>query len=145
MVNIEVPPLRNRKEDVPALTKHFINKYSMAFNKETMSISRSAIKILEMHDYPGNVRELQNIIERAVALAETSTIQVQDLPPEIIPLNMDSTLENVGIKVGDTLEEAEKKLILASLDYCDNNKRKTATMLGLSERNLYNKLKKYNE
>lgn len=144
VVNIEVPPLRNRKEDIPALTKHFINKYSKAFNKDVTGISRAAIEVLESHDYPGNVRELQNIIERAVALADKNTIQIHDLPSEIIPNTHRVSLnENVPIYVGDTIESAEKKLILATLEYCDNNKRKTAQMLGMSERHLYNKLNQY--
>ncbi len=144
VVNIEVPPLRNRKEDIPALTKHFINKYSKAFNKDVTGISRAAIDVLENHDYPGNVRELQNIIERAVALADKNTIQIHDLPSEIIPNTHRVALnEIVPIYVGDTLESAEKKLILATLEYCDNNKRKSAQMLGMSERHLYNKLNQY--
>ena len=88
VVNIEIPPLRNRKEAIPSLTKFFINKYSDLFKKDVSGISRSAINILEAYDYPGNVRELQNIIERAVALAEKDIIEIKDLPAEIV-LNLD--------------------------------------------------------
>ncbi|MFA5576593.1 MAG: sigma-54 dependent transcriptional regulator [Tissierellaceae bacterium] len=144
VVNIEVPPLRDRKEDIPALTKHFINLYSKSFNKDISGISRSAISILEGHDYPGNVRELQNIIERAVALAEGNVIEIQDLPKEIIPNKLFvPPNENIPIFIGDTLESAERKLILATLDHYDYNKRKTAQVLGMSERHLYNKLNQY--
>lgn len=144
VVNIEAPPLRDRKEDIPALTRHFINKYNKAFNKEVAGISRAAIDVLENHNYPGNVRELQNIIERAVALADKNTIQIHDLPNEIIPNTPVVSLhENLPIYVGDSLESAEKKLILATLEYCNNNKRKTAQMLEMSERHLYNKLNQY--
>lgn len=144
VVNIEVPPLRNRKEDIPALTKHFINKFSKSFQKEVTGISRPAIAALENHDYPGNIRELQNIIERAVALAENNIIEIQDLPNELIPNTLFiSSNESVPIYVGDTIETAEKKLILATLAQCDNNKRKAAQILGMSERHLYNKLNQY--
>lgn len=144
VVNIETPPLRNRKEDIPALTKFFINKYSNLFQKDVNGISRAAINILEGYDYPGNVRELQNIIERAVALVEKDIIQIEDLPAEIVS---DSSIvkksENAQIYVGDTLEIAEKKLILSTLEHCEGNKRKTAKLLGMSERHLYNKLNQY--
>lgn len=144
VVNIEIPPLRDRKEDIPALTKHFINKYNMIFHKEVIGISRSAINVLEHHDYPGNVRELQNIIERAVALADGDTIQIQDLPKEIVSItDIATSSENIPIYIGDTIESAEKKLILATLGFCENNKRKTAKMLEMSERHLYNKLNQY--
>lgn len=144
VVNIETPPLRNRKEDIPALTKFFINKYSDLFSKNVNGISRAAINVLEGYSYPGNVRELQNIIERAVALADEDTIQIKDLPPEIISnSDISKTSENISIYIGDTLEIAEKKLILSTLEYCEYNKRKTAKMLGMSERHLYNKLNQY--
>ncbi len=144
VVNIEIPPLRNRKEAIPSLTKFFINKYSDLFKKDVSGISRSAINILEAYDYPGNVRELQNIIERAVALAEKDIIEIKDLPAEIV-LNLDikKKADNAQIYVGDSLETAEKKLILSTLEYCQYNKRKTASILGMSERNLYNKLNQY--
>ncbi len=144
VVNIETPPLRNRKEDIPALTKFFINKYSNRYSKDVSGISRAAINILEGYDYPGNVRELQNIIERAVALAEKDTIEIRDLPAEIISKSdIIKTSDDVQIYIGDTLEIAEKKLILSTLEYCEYNKRKTAKMLGMSERHLYNKLNQY--
>ena len=144
VVNIVAPPLRERKEDIPALTKHFINKFSKSFNKEVLGISRAAINVLENHEYPGNVRELQNTIERAVALASGNNIEIYDLPGEIVA-NKDMTIsgDHIPIHIGDTIASAEKKLILATLEYCDNNKRKTAKMLETSERHLYNKLNQY--
>ena len=146
VINIEAPPLRERMEDIPGLTKHFIFKYSKLFNKEVSNFTRSAIMALENYDYPGNVRELENIIERAVALADGNTIEIYDLPKEIVSssgLNLSN--ESVPIYVGDTIESAEKKLILAILEHCDYNKRQTAKILGMSERHLYNKLNQYEE
>ncbi len=144
VINIEAPPLRERMEDIPGLTKHFIFKYSKLFNKEVSNFTRSAITALETYDYPGNVRELENIIERAVALADGNTIEIYDLPKEIVSrIGLNLSNESVPIYVGDTIESAEKKLILATLDHCDFNKRQTAKILGLSERHLYNKLNQY--
>lgn len=144
VVNIEAPPLRNRKDDIPALTRHFINKYNEMFNKNVAGISKAAISVLEGHDYPGNVRELQNIVERAVALADSNTIEIEDLPKDLVKnIEIVPTSESITIPIGDTLYVAEKKIILATLKYCEFNKRKTANMLGLSERHLYNKIKQY--
>lgn len=145
VISISTPPLRERKEDIPVLARYFMKKYSETFNKNVSGISRSAIAILEKHTYPGNVRELENIIERAVALTNSDIIEIGDLPKEIIEnIDISSSSELVPIYVGDSLQEAEKKLILASLKCCDFNKRKTAKLLGMSERHLYTKIKEYN-
>lgn len=145
VINIEAPPLRERMDDIPALTKHFIFKYSKIFNKNVSYFSRSAINTLESYDYPGNVRELENIIERSVALADGNTIEIYDLPKEVVSkVGVNLSNESVPIYVGDTLEAAQKKLILATLEHCNYNKRQTAKILELSERHLYNKLNQYN-
>lgn len=145
VISINTPPLRERKEDIPALAKYFMKKYSDAFNKEVSGISKSAIVVLEKHTYPGNVRELENIIERAVALTNNDIIDISDLPKEVVgSVDLDQSNELVPIYVGDSLIEAERKLILATLKYHNGNKRKTAKTLGMSERHLYTKIKDYN-
>lgn len=145
VININIPPLRERKEDIPVLARYFMKKYSEMFNKEISGISKSAITALERYNYPGNVRELENIIERAVALSNSDIIEISDLPKEIIgTIEINGTKELVPIYVGDSLIEAEKKLIQATLKYCQGNKRKTAKILGMSERHLYTKIKEYN-
>lgn len=144
VISISTPPLRERKEDIPALSKYFMNKYSQMFNKEVSGISKSAISVLEKYTYPGNVRELENIIERAVALTNSDIIEIGDLPKEIIEnIDIGASSELVPIYVGESLVEAERKLILATLEYCQGNKRKTAKVLGMSERHLYTKIKEY--
>ncbi|SCG82062.1 Transcriptional regulatory protein zraR [Proteiniborus sp. DW1] len=145
VISINTPPLRERKEDIPALAKYFMKKYSDAFNKEVSGISKSAIVVLEKHTYPGNVRELENIIERAVALTNNDIIDISDLPKEVVgSVDLGQSNELVPIYVGDSLIEAERKLILATLKYHNGNKRKTAKTLGMSERHLYTKIKDYN-
>ncbi|SCZ07912.1 sigma-54-dependent transcriptional regulator [Alkaliphilus peptidifermentans] len=83
VITIEMPPLRNRKEDIPTLVRYFMEKYNKSFNKKVEGITPSAIEVLENYHYPGNIRELQNIIERAVALTDGYTIQVKDFPKEL--------------------------------------------------------------
>lgn len=145
VISIIAPPLRERKEDIPALARYFMKKYSEMFNKEVSGICKSAITVLEKHTYPGNVRELENIIERAVALTNNDIIEIGDLPKEVVGSNdIGLSSESVPIYVGDSLVEAEKKLILATLKHCEGNKRKTAKLLGMSERHLYTKIKEYN-
>lgn len=144
VINIVAPPLRYRMEDIPSLTKHFINKYNKTFDKDITGITKSAVYYLENYDYPGNVRELENIIERSVALANQSNIDTYDLPKEIITSDsVHKGSDGVEVIIGDTIESAEKKLILATLEHCDFNKRQTAKILEMSERSLYNKLNRY--
>ena len=146
VITIEVPSLRDRKEDIPILTQHFLNKYSKEFNKEIQGVLPSAAEALESYDYPGNVRELKNIIQRAVALSNNEFIGVSDLPKELL-YNIDignSRRDQIPVYIGEKLDDIEKKVILETYEFFQNNKRKTAKTLGISERNLYNKLNEYN-
>jgi len=144
VITIEVPPLRNRKEDIPVLTQHFLNKYSKEFNKEIQGVLPSAAEALESYDYPGNIRELKNIIQRAVALANNEFIALQDLPAELLSnLELKGDKDCIPIYIGEKLEDVEKRVILETYNFFQNNKRKTAKTLGISERSLYNKLNEY--
>jgi DNA-binding NtrC family response regulator len=144
VIGIEVPALRKRKEDVPLLCQHFLEVYSKRFGKVVTGISSAAIEALEAYDYPGNVRELQNLIERAVALSTDHIVQLSDLPGEITGVsNYKASRELVPVYVGERLDEVERRLIEATLAYCGGNRRRTANLLGLSERHLYNKIKEY--
>lgn len=144
VITIEVPPLRNRKEDIPVLIQHFLNKYSKEFNKEIQGVLPSAAEALESYDYPGNIRELKNIIQRAVALANNEFIALQDLPAELLSnLELKGDKDCIPIYIGEKLEDVEKRVILETYNFFQNNKRKTAKTLGISERSLYNKLNEY--
>lgn len=144
VITIEIPPLRSRKEDIPVLTQHFLNKYSKEFNKEIQGVLPSAAEALESYDYPGNIRELKNIIQRAVALTNNEFIGLQDLPGELLSnLELKGDRDCIPIYIGEKLEDVEKRVILKTYDFFQNNKRKTAKTLGISERSLYNKLNEY--
>ncbi|KAB3530032.1 sigma-54-dependent transcriptional regulator [Alkaliphilus serpentinus] len=146
VISIRMPPLRERREDIPALARYFQDKYCKLFNKQITGISHSASAVLEKYNYPGNVRELENIIERAIALSNGNLIEVQDLPKEVVgSLNLISTDSWIPIYIGENLEEVTKKVILATLEYNERNKRRTAQVLGLSERHLHTKLKQYDK
>ena len=144
VITIEVPPLRDRKEDIPGLTQYYLNKYSKEFNKEIRGVLPSAVEALEAYNYPGNVRKLKNIIQRAVALANNDFIGLQDLPAELLSdLELKKSRDYIPVYIGEKLEDVEKKLILKTYEFFHGNKRKTAKTLGISERSLYNKLSKY--
>lgn len=147
VITIELPPLRNRKEDIIPLLKFFLDKYSKRLNKEVEGFSLEAIKALESYEYPGNVRELENIIERTVVLTDNEKIQLEDLPEQVTiseNINIEDS-ETVRLQVGMNLKEVEKSMILKTLKYFEGNRRKTAKCLGISERNLQYKIKEYGE
>jgi DNA-binding NtrC family response regulator len=139
VVLIPLPPLRARKDDIPLLTHHFLQKYSRAFCKEVNSISPEVLEILSQYPFPGNVRELENIIERAVALTDDSEISIRDLPSDLRELSMISldTEENV------TLEEKEKAYIQEVLTKTNHRKNLAAEILGLPRTTLWRKMKHF--
>ncbi|MBO8159270.1 sigma-54 dependent transcriptional regulator [Thermosyntropha sp.] len=148
VINIHLPPLRERKEDIPVLVKHFLNRYSEKFSIPIEGIDSKALEALENYDWPGNIRELQNVIQRLVILSEGRQIKLSDLPKSLVKANRKSFAENNGsslvpVYIGDTLEEAEKRIILSTLRYYNDNKTRAAEVLGITDRTLRNKLKIY--
>ena len=148
VVEIVVPPLRDRREDIPLLTSHFIAAFSREQGKSVRSLSREAARRILEYAYPGNVRELANVIEHGVLMADGETIGTEDLPPEFVkgsvgcPELADSELEAwLG---GKRLDELEALAIRAALDRFGGHRGNTARSLGISERGLRNKLKDYN-
>lgn len=146
VIAIKLPSLRERKEDIPLLTKHFINKYNNEFGKNVEGLEIAAIDMLVNYNYKGNVRELENIIEHAVALSDNRKLTCEDLPGIVQRASCDYTAENIiKIEVGENLKNVEKTVIEETLKKCKNNRLKTASMLGISDRTLRNKLKEYKE
>jgi len=133
VVNIEVPPLRERVEDIPLLAYYFIKKYCTSMSRDLISIEPAALKQLEEFEFPGNVRELENMIERAIVIGNGKEIKLKDLPlgKEVIHSSIES------------LEELEKKHIITILNNYEWNISRTAKALGVDRATLYNKIKKY--
>jgi transcriptional regulator with PAS, ATPase and Fis domain len=134
---INIPPLRERKDDIPLLSRFFLNKLNAATGKKIVGISRSAQALLMSHDWPGNVRELENVIEQAVILATESFIKEEHLPAYL----RDSTPSHPAASA--SLADVIRKHLEATLSVCEGNKSETARRLGLSRRALLRWIEKY--
>ncbi len=137
VVTIPLPGLSERRDDIPLLVNHFIDKYSLAFRKKVSTIQPQALQILMGYTFPGNIRELENIIERAVALTDCDQIRPQDLPQDIQHLEFD-TIEGEGLL---PLDELEKRYIAKVLETTGFNKGLTAQILNIPRTTLWRKLK----
>ncbi len=140
VIRIQLPPLRERREDIPALVNHFIRRFNKRFRRDVKGITPDALAALSVYDFPGNVRELENLIERAFAMGSRDQITLADLPsltarPAMAPV--------VSAKAVPTLAEVEKELILRALAVFNNDKEEAARALGISRRTIYRRLKEY--
>jgi transcriptional regulator with PAS, ATPase and Fis domain len=142
---IEVPPLRKRREDIPPLIAQFVRQFSQQLGKPEPDVSPDAFQKLLDYSWPGNVRELQNAIEYAVVLAREGVIGVKELPAEIQlpPALQQAELGGLPRKGVQTLDDLERNAILQALAECHGNKKKAAELLGIQRPTLYNKLKRY--
>ncbi|HCO12233.1 MAG TPA: sigma-54-dependent Fis family transcriptional regulator [Desulfonauticus sp.] len=138
-VSLELPPLRKRKDDIPLLAYYFLNKYSKEFKKNITKISAQALYKLKEYDFPGNVRELEYLIERAVILAEGEEIDTIHFPSRF-----KSAMTSFRVDNFKPLAEIEKEYILRVLNYTKGNKVEAAKILGISRTSLWRKLKNYN-
>ncbi|GAB6113043.1 sigma-54-dependent transcriptional regulator [Desulfomicrobium salsuginis] len=139
VVSLCLPPLADRREDIPLLVRHFTEKYSLAFHKQISGIKPQALQLLCCYSYPGNVRELENIVERAVALTDNEEIDIQDLPRDLQQLEF-KTIEGDGLP---TLEEMERRYIVKVLEKTGYSKSLTAQVLDIPRTTLWRKLKAY--
>ena len=142
---IEVPPLRKRKQDIPLLMAAFVKQFAQQLGKPEPDISPEAFQKLLDYSWPGNVRELQNAIEYAVVLARQGVIGVKELPTEIqLPPALQQAeiagLPRAGVQ---TLDDVERTAIIQALAECHGNKKKAAELLGIQRPTLYNKMKRY--
>jgi two-component system response regulator HydG len=133
---IEIPPLRDRKEDIPLLVDHFLRKFSLQMNKKINRVAPAAMYALQNHTWPGNVRELENAVERAMVVAQEPELRESDF----IFKPKNGTPVDSGVK---TLEDIEKAHILRVLEECNWNQTRTAEVLDIDRVTLHNKLKKY--
>jgi len=141
---LELPPLRERKEDISLLVAAFIREVNERNQRNVVGIEDDAFQAIRSYHWPGNLRELRNVIERSVIVAKGSRIRKEDLPASV--LSPPSRLKGdagVEFPVGTTVDEAERSLILKTLDATGQNKTKAAEILGISLKTLHNKLKKY--
>jgi len=143
VVPIRVPALRERRQDIPALTGYFLQRFTAGLGRPTKSVSPTAMELLQQYDWPGNVRELENIVERASVL---------DMGPEIRPEHLAGWLEPLPAPPwenaagdGTTLEEVERQLIMRTLDRFGGHRARTARALGIAIRTLSSKIKRYGE
>ena len=140
---IRLPPLRDRKEDIPLLVQHFIGKFAGETGKHVHGATPAAMEVLQAYGWPGNIRELRNTVERAMILVDGDMIGEEHLPPDMRPRGGGAGEAPLRLPEGLRLKEVEKQYILSSLRRNRGNKARTADQLGISEKTLYNKLHRY--
>ena len=140
VVHIEVPPLRERREDIPLLIADFLETFNKEDGRQVEGFTSAARKAMLAYSWPGNIRELRNTVESCVVLSRGREIDVDDLPPQITSQTGD---EEIKIKVGTRLDEAERILILTTIDHCKGNKTRAAEVLGIGRKTLHRKLEEY--
>src|SRR5438067_6393812 len=144
--NIDMPPLREHKEDLQELTQSLLEAMNEKHGRKVAAVSDAVISTFQAYDWPGNVRELRNLLERAVIVCESALIEPKNLPPGFGHAPVRSAVSEgnaVRVGVGTTVEDAERMLILKTLESTHNNKTRAADILGISLKTLHNKLKEY--
>lgn len=151
VIPMEIPPLRDRAEEILPLAKHFVTRIAKRLNLGSITISKSATTLLKDFSWPGNVRQLENYMERAAALCDESTIKPEDLGDSIYNTTSNKQISDIedhsssfGKLAGHTLVEIESEAIRQTLEHCKGNKAESARRLGITEKTIYNKIKKLN-
>ena len=141
VLTIKLPPLKQRKRDIPLLIEHFINHFNSIYQKEVIRLDDEAVSILMKHSFPGNIRELQNIIEHALIMCSSRTVTKEHLPEYLLGSN-DS--EDIETPIPENIRDFEKQRIVAALEQNRYSKQKTAGQLGMHPTTLWRKMKKFN-
>jgi DNA-binding NtrC family response regulator len=139
---MHLPPLRERKDDLGLLTQAFISEFNQRNQKSIAGVDQAATRTLQQYNWPGNVRELRNVIERATILASGPFIEPKHLPPVVMNEPAPASQPQVALAPGITVEEAERRLIMMTLEHTRDNKTRAAEILGISLKTLHNKLNK---
>jgi DNA-binding NtrC family response regulator len=137
---VDVPPLSDRRDDVAVLARHFAGRLAAEAGRPEPELGADVLQALRDHSWPGNVRELRNVVERALILGDGRAIRMADLPPE---LSRRDSKEEFRIELGRSIEEVERAYLLATLRRFGGNRSRTAEVLGVSPKTLYNKLRRY--
>lgn len=144
VVTVALPPLRERREDIPLLMRKFIDEFSAENGKEVEGLTSECMNALMEYNWPGNIRELRNVIERMVVLSRQPRLTLRDLPPQIRPENSNRSPSKTHAVSGDlSLEEMERNMILRALEANQGSRTKAAEALGISRRTLHRKLNEY--
>ncbi|MFN9069223.1 MAG: sigma-54-dependent transcriptional regulator [Bdellovibrionales bacterium] len=151
VINIKTPPLRDRKEDIPILAQHFLKKYNDKLSKSINGISDEAMEVLKKYDYPGNVRELENMIERTVALEGGSTILPESLPPLVstpsgrkMASSHEIEVTDDGVDLDKVMGQIEKELLIKAIHTAGGVKKRAAKLLNITFRSMRYRVEKYN-
>ncbi len=142
IISIDIPPLRERREDIPLLVEEFIKKHAKHTSRKIEEVSDAALRILAGYHWPGNVRELENALERAVILSKGKIVTPEDLPQSLHSVKQ-SASDEYGLKLKDALQSPEKVLILKALRSTNWNRNETARILGINRTTLYKKMNKF--
>jgi DNA-binding NtrC family response regulator len=143
VIRIDLPPLRERVEDIPILVDHFRRKFAQQTKREVLGIEPEALAALMNHRWPGNVRELEHTIERAVLLGKGTTISVKDLPPQLRTRQDGALPLAAAASKGYTLRDLEREYIARVIENTGGNKTEAAKVLGVDRTTLYRKLEEY--
>jgi DNA-binding NtrC family response regulator len=143
VITIDLPDLCERVADIPLLVHHFVDVYAREMNREITGMDDRAMQILQRYRWRGNVRELQNVIERAVVLCKGHTLGVDDLPPKLLDTPQDESVEAyASTTLKDALEQRERRIIESALRANGWNRQLTAERLGINRTTLYKKMKR---
>lgn len=145
VIELKVPPLRERRDDIPLLVSHFVEKHSERIEKSINVVDDSMLEVLKTHDWPGNVRELENVVERAIVLAKSDTLTTNDLPPTIAQNHhLEPAIQFNGDQgLNDLINMYERRVISQALNDCNGNKVKAAKKLRINRSTLMSKCKKH--
>ena len=151
VINIHTPALRDRREDIPMLAQHFLKKYNEKLNKNVATISAEAMEIMKKYDYPGNVRELENLLERTVALEAGASVLPESLPPFVstpsgrkLASSQEIEVTEEGVDLDKIIGQIEKELIVKAIHVANGTKKKAAKLLNITFRSMRYRVEKYN-